>query len=87
MFYYQKQQSIKFPTLFNFSLSTNLLAIYAVFIAFVLSTSFSSRRLFIAAVAVEFAFVCLVLIAAIVYCLYCQVIRLFGPLIIVVSLW
>ena len=49
------------PALFNFFLSTNLLAIYAVFIAFVLSPSFSSRRPSIAAVVVEFAFGRLVL--------------------------
>ncbi len=56
LFYYQEQQSIESPALFSFSLSINLLAVYAVFIAFVFSLSFSSRRPSIAAIAVEFGF-------------------------------
>ncbi len=82
MFYYQELHS----ALFNFSLSTNSLAVYAVFIAFVLSLSFLLRRLFITTVAVEFAFCRLVLIATIISRLHCQVVRLFDPLIIVVLL-
>ncbi len=86
MFYYQEQQSIESPALFNLFLSTNLLVVYAVVIAFVLSPSFSLRRPSIAAIAVEFAFGCLMLITAIVYRLHCQVVRLFGPLGVVILL-
>ena len=66
-----------------------MLTVYIVVIAFIFSLFFALCHLFITALGVEFALNCLVFceIAAIIYSLLSQVIRLFELVVIVALLW